>query len=211
MVSHKSNFFILILCFIIALGVTAPMVAQHKMIIGKQTSYKKNSTRPIATKTNLKRLAHQITRGKTTDAEKAKSIFTWIATTIEYDTELRLSKKLQQEIYISETNVIFQVLKRKKALCGGYAFLFKELCIAVGVEAEVVHGFIARGNRQQNTSSQPNHTWNAVKIDGSWKLLDITWAVSHSVQGMAQTFWYDTNPKDFIKTHIPKDLNWKLL
>ncbi|WP_432411977.1 transglutaminase domain-containing protein [Rasiella sp. SM2506] len=201
--------------FLLSVGITTPMTAQGKTIIGKRATHKKshntrNKPKAQPQKANTKNLAEQITRGKTTDAEKAKSIFTWIATTIEYDNELRLNRKLQKEIYTSEANVITQALRRKKALCGGYAFLFQQLCEDVGVKAEIIHGFTVQGTEKKNTSGTPEHTWNAVFLDGQWQLLDITWAVSHGSLKNPQWFWYHTKPSDFIKTHLPQNKKWRL-
>jgi len=213
MVLPKLNYIERLLFLLFLGGFTTYVVAQGKTIIGKQTPYQKHQRIRVqnqSQKINTKNLAQQITRGKTTDAEKAKSIFLWIATTITYDTELRLNRNLQKEIYISEANVISQVLKRKKALCGGYAFLFKQLCTDVGIKAEVVHGFTTQSNEIKNTSGTPEHTWNAVFLNGTWQLLDITWAVSHGSTNKPQWFWYHTKPSDFIKTHLPKEKKWRL-
>jgi transglutaminase/protease-like cytokinesis protein 3 len=156
-------------------------------------------------------LAKQITRYSHTDSEKAEAIFYWIATHISYDTELRLNTSLQKKIYTSETNVVNHVLKRKKALCGGYAFLFQKLCLEVGIQSEVIHGFTKKYNTQPTSRSQPDHTWNAVKLADGWHLLDITWAVSHGSTNKPKMFWYTTKPSDFIKSHYPKEPKWTLL
>ena len=206
---------VLILFLFLSASFTTLVTAQVKNSIGKRTPYKKvrtirNTSKTQTQKANTKNLAQQITKGKNTDTEKARSIFIWISTTIEYDTELRLNQKLQKEIYTSEANVISQALKRKKALCGGYAILFKQLCEDVGIKAEIVHGFTTQGNQVKNTSGAPEHTWNAVYINNTWQLLDITWAVSHGNPNNPQLFWYGTKPSDFIKTHLPQDKKWRL-
>lgn len=204
-----------LLFLLFTMGFTAPIVAQGKTIIGKKTPYKKyrntrSQTKIPSRKTHTKSLAQQITRSKTTDVEKAKSIFIWIATTIQYDTELRLDRNLQKEIYTTEANVITQALRRKKALCGGYAFLFKQLCEDVGIKAEVIHGYTKQGTTLKKTSAIPEHTWNAVFLNGTWELLDITWAISHGNPSAPHWFWYCTKPSDFIKTHVPQEKKWQL-
>ncbi|QIE59543.1 hypothetical protein G5B37_08195 [Rasiella rasia] len=209
----KLQFFTVV--FIVLAGFAAPANAQGKYIIGKRTThseYRKPKVQPKITnlETPTKRLAQKITKGKTTDAQKAESIFLWLATTIEYDNELRLNRKLQKQIYTSKENIIAHVLRRKKALCGGYAFLFEQLCEDVGVKAKSIHGFTLQGGQVKNTSGVPEHTWNAVFIDGSWRLLDITWSVSHGNRQNPQLFWYDTKPADFALTHLPVDKKWLL-
>lgn len=158
----------------------------------------------------LHKLALEITKHHTSEAEKATAIFYWIASTIEYDTSLRLDRKLQKQIYISEEKIIQAVLKRRKALCGGYAFLFQALCKEVGIKAEVIHGY-SKKYIPTSKKRKIDHTWNAVKLNGSWKLLDITMARSMSRTGKPDTFWFDTAPSDFIKTHYPEDIKWALV
>ena len=205
------KFFPCVFFLAIVVGITPYISAQNRNIIGERPIYRsdhitKGETHSIKTKkSNTQKLALEITRGKQTNAEKAKAIFQWITTNIEYDNELRLNRKLQKEIYTSEENVVYHALKRKKALCGGYAFLFKQLCEAIGIKAEVIHGFTKQGNTIHKTSQKPEHTWNAVYLNAEWKLLDITWAVSHGSPGKPRWFWYATKPSDFKKTHVPQN------
>lgn len=161
-------------------------------------------------KIDLNRLARSITDGQRSEEAKSKAIFNWIAANIAYDHTLHTSKTLQKEIYTSEANVVQTALKRKKALCGGYAMLFRDLCAEVGIKAEIVHGYTKLYNGQARTTNKVNHTWNSVKINGQWKLLDITWAKSHSRNARPNLFWYHTSPNDFIKTHYPENKQWTL-
>ena len=52
-----------------------------------------------------------------------------------------------------------------------------------------------------------NHDW-IINDNGDWKLLDITWAKSHGNPNKPNLFWYQTPPKDFIKTHLPENERW---
>jgi transglutaminase/protease-like cytokinesis protein 3 len=156
-------------------------------------------------------LARTITQNSTTDSEKAEAIFYWIANHISYDHELHNSTALQKKIYTSEENVIKHVLARKKALCGGYAFLFKELCERVGITSEVIHGYSKKYTRRSGSNPRVDHSWNAVKLNGKWQLLDVNWAVSQKVNAKINTYWYLTRPEHFIYTHFPQDPKWTLL
>lgn len=210
----KPNLLIIFASSLMIMGTITTSTAQERMIIGKRTTHAKTQrtqtiSKKLPKKSNTLKLAHQITIGKNTDAEKARSIFNWIANTIEYDHELRLNQKLQKEIYISEANVISQALKRKKALCGGYAFLFKKLCADVGIKTEIIHGFTTQPNTYKNTQGKPEHTWNALYLNGEWHLLDITWAISHGTPNKPNWYWYKTNAAEFAKTHLPKDGKWQ--
>lgn len=208
----KLKLLLIILFLFFSAGFTTPMVAQGKNIIGKRTTYKKprknrNQPKSLPQIANTKNLAQKITRGKITDAEKAESIFNWIVNNISYDNELRVDNALQQKIYISEENIITNVLERKKALCGGYAYLFEKLCADVGLQAKVIHGY-TKTPGVQKIPKQANHSWNAIHINGVWQLLDITWAISQSTADAAKSYWYLTPASQFIKTHYPEDREW---
>ncbi len=199
---------------LLSVGFATSVTAQGKNIIGKRSTYKKthitkNDPKTQLQNTDTKSLAQQITNGKTTDAKKAESIFNWIVTNISYDNELRVNNALQKKIYISEEQVISSVLKRKKALCGGYAYLFEKLCADVGLQAKAIHGY-TKTTGVKTIPKQANHSWNAVKINDAWHLLDITWAISQSTAGTAKSYWYLTPPSQFIKTHYPEDSKWAL-
>lgn len=163
--------------------------------------------KPTDLSIDLNRLAQNITKTKSSDPDKARAIFLWITTHISYDYELKLNKPLQKKIYTSKENVLKNVLQRKKALCGGLAFLFQELCKYAEVEAQSIHGF----TKTTTNFQKPNHTWNAVKLSGKWQLLDITWALSVGNTNQPNTQWYLTNPNTFIKSHFPQNPDWALL
>ncbi|QAA82388.1 hypothetical protein EI546_11965 [Aequorivita sp. H23M31] len=179
-------------------------------IIGKResrnTHTKKNETTHLT-----KKLAKAITKNSHSDSEKVYAIYLWIATNIVYDNQLHLNTNLQKKIYVSEENVIRNVLQRRMALCGGFAFLFKDLCGKVGISAEVVHGFTKNYSSGNQDYKKPTHTWNAVKLNGKWQLLDITWAVGYGTPEKPDDFWYFTKPTDFILSHYPENPSWTLL
>lgn len=198
--------------FILLTLFTINSKAQIGSVIGGNSDYKK-----VASKTkpsllfSTERLAYKITRNAKTEKQKVEAISNWIAQNISYDNELRLSKALQKEIYTSEGNVVKNVLERNKALCGGYAFLFESLCNDVGISAVSIHGFTRNYSEEILNREKPNHTWNAVKIDGEWQLLDLTWAISYGNNNTMDDFWIFTKPTDFIYTHYPLEPKWTLL
>jgi len=196
------------ICLFLVFG--GSLFGQNTNIIGKKERRTKNP-KQSETVVLTKKLAQSITKNANTDSEKVYAIYYWIATNISYDNELRLNTDLQKRIYVSEENIIKNALERRKALCGGFAFLFKDLCKNVGVSAEVVHGFTKNYSSKIKDTKSPSHTWNAVKLNGRWELLDITWAVADGTPKNPDSFWYLTNPSDFIYSHYPEDPTWILL
>lgn len=202
---RKQFVFILFLCF----GFSS--FAQIGAVIGNTNRHKEHIAKKYKPAFSTLKLANAITKDATTEKEKVFAIYKWITSNISYDNELRLSSKLQKEFYTSEENVMKKVLERKMALCGGYAFLFKSLCENVGVSAEVVHGFTKDYSGKIQKNKQPTHTWNAVKLNGQWQLLDITWAISYGNKNGPDDYWFLTKPANFILSHYPEDRKWILL
>ncbi|MBK5212266.1 MAG: hypothetical protein JJE55_01235 [Flavobacteriaceae bacterium] len=196
---------------ILLMGFGFNTYGQIGAVIDNNRTYKKSLPKENNASFSTKTLAFKITKNAVTDTEKATAIYKWIAANISYDNELRRNVKLQKEFYISEENVIKKVLERKMALCGGFAFLFKNLCEDVGISAEVVHGYTKDYTGRARKSKKPDHTWNAIKLNGKWQLLDITWAISNGSGNRPDDFWFLTRPSDFIYSHYPEDEKWILL
>ncbi|MCB0281998.1 MAG: hypothetical protein KDF60_05405 [Calditrichaeota bacterium] len=139
--------------------------------------------------------------------EKVRAIFRWISRNIEYDVDAFLNRK-------KITDDPIEVLKRGKAVCGGYAHLFKYMCLAAGIKSEVIVGW----SRAFGEISSPdaNHAWNAVQIDQTWYLLDVTWGAGYmnEQQQFIRKFndhYFLTEPEQFIFDHFPEDEFWQLL
>ena len=108
-----------------------------------------------------------------------------------------------------------KVLRRRIAVCDGYAKLFKTLCEYSGIQSEVITGY-AKNNTERSLRFRTNHTWNAVRIDSVWHLLDVTWAsgyVNYGEQFVQRTdeSYFLPSPKVFFNDHYPEDLRWSLL
>jgi len=161
---------------------------------------------PSATRT-IPSLAAYLVRPARDDRERARAIFRWIASNIAYDPALR-----------NEVPNAATVLKRRSAVCSGYSVLFKALAEAAGLEAEVITGH-SRGagyqaGRRVDASSE--HAWNAVRIRGSWGLLDCTWAAgwmddSGRLVRRFTDHYFLTPPEVFVDDHFPEDSHWQLL
>ncbi|MCP4443558.1 MAG: hypothetical protein GY810_32040 [Aureispira sp.] len=152
-------------------------------------------------------LADYLSQGASTELEKARIAFSWIANNIKYDDD-----GFNSEDYgdLSPENV----LKTNVAVCSGFSTLYEELCKELGLEAKSISGYskgysYTRGEVFDETT----HAWNAVKVDGKWKLLDPTWGSSsaQNVNGKAvstskfKPYWFDTDPYEFLFKHLPED------
>lgn len=169
-------------------------------------------------------LARLIDAGFSTPSQKVRAIYAWITSHIAYSTAV--FKAPMKYVYSpdpldtaavwpsGDEMVARKVMRRRTALCDGYARLFKVLCDYTGIEAAVILGY-GRGGRGDG-KFRTNHTWNAVKLDSTWALLDVTWAsgyVTYADEFVAarNDYYYLTPPQDFIGDHCPEDLHWTLL
>ncbi len=177
-----------------------------------------------ATQLTPAELSSLLTAGKTTELEKVSAIFHWITGNIDYRSSFPVRKGSRKEASVEDdTSTVLKplnervseiVLRNRMAVCDGYARLFKTLCDYAGIRAVIVTGFV-RNQGRGGPRFQSNHSWNAVMIDGQWKLLDATWATGYVAQGQfVRHFdpdYFLTDPRDMIYTHYPENPRWTLL
>ena len=113
------------------------------------------------------------------------------------------------------------VFARRAGVCEGYARLMVALGKAAGVEIAFVTGYIRDSSRRLAISDDPwdtssrealegvGHAWNAVKLDGQWYLMDVTW--DDPTKGENSTTYLFVPPKLMAFDHYPEDTNWQLL
>ncbi|MBA2498439.1 MAG: hypothetical protein H0V30_01800 [Chitinophagaceae bacterium] len=169
-------------------------------------------------------LAEKLTAHHQTDLDKTKAIFYWITENISY----KVNRYVPNRFFVSyeeedtgalkplDERIAINVLRRREAVCDGYARLFKTLCDYAGLQSVVIHGY-ARTNDGRKSPFRPNHSWNAILLDDKWFLLDVTWA-SGFIDSRLNTYvartdekYFLTSPSQFIADHYPEDIQWTLL
>ena len=177
---------------------------------------------------NLPRLAHNLTDNLSTDVEKFRAIYTWVCTNIEGDyggfrkNSARRSRHQNDSLEQYKWNTSFscqvfkKLVKEKKTICTGYAYLVKNLANLANINCEIIDGF---GRNESSVASElkyPNHSWNAVQLNNKWYLCDATWS---SGACNLNTFAFEFNyidgyfladPEFFAKDHFPNDASWFL-
>lgn len=99
-----------------------------------------------------KKLLGKIIKKKMTDYEKELAVYEWITKNIKHDDGMMTV--IRETAGGTETPQ--GVLSVKKAVCVGYATTFRMLMQMMDIDCMVVH------------ESELGHTWNLVKINGSW-------------------------------------------
>ena len=159
---------------------------------------------------SFEELAFNLIKPKWNDLMKTRAIFYWIATNINYDKEgLRNGFWI---VYPSNYKIANDTYKFRKGVCSGYSYLFKFMCDTVGVKSKVIDGFSRTEFYEAGLPiKSSNHAWNAVNIDGVWKLLDVTWANSTAIDEKCNDYYFLTKPEEFVTNHLPENKEWQLL
>jgi transglutaminase/protease-like cytokinesis protein 3 len=192
---------------IVATVFTGEAVAQNRY--EEVDSYALNA--PESATRSIANLSRYLTAPFTQDHEKARAIFCWIAHNISYDVEGFFSGSTSS----SDTR---DVLQSRSSVCAGYSSLFGELGRAAGLDVETVNGY-AKGFSYQPgdpIGGTSNHAWNAVRLGGTWKLIDCTWGAgsvdnAHAFIKNYEPYFFCTNPEEFVYRHLPDNPRWQLL
>ena len=166
---------------------------------------------PASAEATVESLAAYLIEPAENDREKARAIFRWITENIDYNVEVFFKGGT------GATNAE-DVLKSRKSVCYGYSDIFLSLAREAGLEAVRISGY-GKGYGYlpgKNFSGPANHAWNAVKINGSWYLMDSTWGAGYVSGDKKYVRKFDdhffmTPPSQFIYDHFPEDARWQLL
>lgn len=147
------------------------------------------------------------------DLEKVYGIYTYIASTFEYDlvrAKQILKNEIKRELYITE------VMSKKKGVCGDFATLFKLMADSLHVPCFRVDGYSLTGRIFHPVKQKRiNHAWNVVKIDGNWYPVDVTFGMqNYTNSDLNRTHvWYGfllQNKKWFSLVHLAVDPDFQL-
>nr|WP_315151550.1 transglutaminase domain-containing protein [uncultured Flavobacterium sp.] len=172
-------------------------------------------------------LANKIKQDFTSESDKARAVFTWMALNISYDMEAYLNPKPSKsfsfkneekkylKLYKIRNKEINTVFRKHKGVCSGYSLLYYHLASLVGLHAQIIDG-----DSKTKTSDigkkrvEMNHAWNAVMIDGIWRLVDVTWGAGETINEnnlwvkKFKPIYFDTDPKMFFANHLPVSKIW---
>lgn len=146
-----------------------------------------------------------ICRPYRSDVQRLRAIFTWVAEVICWEEDFESDGTVDTR----------RVIQQKRACAEEYAVLVMEMCGAVGLHCEVVRGYLKTPGEipETNMLPRPNHWWNAVLVDGEWRMMDCCLAspsnpkrgLYSSVGNSSADFWYFlTRPSEICWTHMPE-------
>ncbi len=108
------------------------------------------------------------------------------------------------------------MLTERRSVCEGFARLYEAVGKDCGLQVEHIAGQVkGLGYRLGLPQAKASHAWNAVKIDGKWELLDVTWGAGATIgndwQRRFTEHYFLTPPAEFVYDHFPEDPKWQLL
>ncbi len=114
---------------------------------------------------NHAKIAAHLTKDLTTDREKARAIYSWIAQNVEYDTELYYSS---DRMYQSSKEIVSETLTNRKGVCLHYSELFLAMTQAIGLQSSMIGGYT---RDVFGDISKRGHAWNSLQIDSNYYLV----------------------------------------
>ena len=148
-----------------------------------------------------------INKNFTKPVHKARAVFYWIANNISYDWDAYTSGLIKTSWDYKKDAL--QTFGDRKGVCDHYSSLFQYMLEQCGLEAMKISGYSKIWPDARVNTLRTDHAWNAVKINGNWKLMDVTWASEDD--GDMEYFWFDTPPEKFIYSHLPSDTAYQFL
>ncbi|KAL8840832.1 MAG: hypothetical protein Q9176_003679 [Flavoplaca citrina] len=160
-----------------------------------------NSLPPMTTPASLAQ--GYVCRPYRSDAQRLRAIFTWVSEKISWE-----------EDFEGEVDTR-RVIQMRRGCAEEVAVLVAEMCLAMGLHAEVVRGYLKSPGEAIDLDSvpRPNHWWNAVIVDNGWRILDCSLAsptnpkrANYSCAGpqIAESGWFLARPLEACYTHVPQ-------
>lgn len=140
----------------------------------------------------IKEQAKTVTAGKTSDRDKAKAIYDYVAKNVSYDVE-----KYENDDFNWDDSAL-KTLETKTGVCQDYAYLAIAMLRANDIEARFVEG-------RAGGIFPGRHAWVEANLDGEWVTMDPTWGSGYLKDGkFVPTFnedYFDPDMNAFKKTH----------
>lgn len=175
-------------------------------------------------------LTKTLTAGYPEKLVKVRAIFIWITHNIAYDyqfinkgksvegPECKTGANCDAILQDWENAYLHKILKRKKAVCDGYATLFRRMCAIAGIRSEKIDGYTKTKYYEVGNAGSVDHTWNAVWLDSTYFLLDVTWAAGgcgerdngklRPFRKKYNNYYWFTSFHDLARNHYPEEKKW---
>ena len=161
-----------------------------------------NSLPPMANSASLAQ--GYVCRPYRSDVQRLRAIFTWVS-----------EKVAWEEDFEGEVDSR-RVIQMRRGCSEEVAVLVSEMCLSVGLHAEIVRGYLKSPGEpiECDSDPRPNHWWNAVIVDGCWRIMDCSLAsptnpkrgrYSSTGSQTAENGFFLVRPMESCYTHIPSN------
>jgi hypothetical protein len=164
-------------------------------------------------KNNVAEIADAITRKFSSNEEKARAIFYWIANNIAIDP--KAVKNLDQKFKLPE-----KVIELRKATPLGFSLLVQEMCSYAKIRCLSVDGYVKNFATEINEKAdEKNYSWNVVQLGQSpetWYYIDACRAsgfVDKKFTAFTKQFtsqYFFAEKKLFNLVYFPDNMAWQL-
>ena len=161
-----------------------------------------NSLPPMTNPSSL--VQGYVCRPYRSDVQRLRAIFTWVS-----------EKVAWEEDFEGEVDSR-RVIQMRRGCSEEVAVLVSEMCSGAGLHSEVVRGYLKSPGEviEHDSHPRPNHWWNAVVVDGAWRIMDCSLAsptnpkrsqYSSAGHQVAENGWFLARPMEICYTHIPSN------
>jgi hypothetical protein len=130
----------------------------------------------IAVNNEARKVIAAIIKPDMNDYEKEKAVHDYLVVNTQYD----LSQNVPE---VSHTP--YGALINKTAVCNGYSDSFKIFMDMLGIPCDVVYGMAKLPSGEAQA-----HSWNRVRLDGDYYLVDVTWDDPTPDRGQLVSYQY---------------------
>lgn len=168
---------------------------------------KKALSLPDSLTKTTQEIADYINTNFTTDKDKVRAIFIWVASNIQYDIE----NMFAINFYEKKDVKISKALQTRKGICENYAAVFNDICTKSNIKSFVIEGY----TKQNGFTDYIPHAWCAALIDSAWYMFDPAWGSGYVNGGKffknINNNYFKAAPSTMIKSHMPFDYLWQFL
>ena len=180
--------------------------------VNKASVDKALSSLPKRESTTLENMSIAMKKAQTkyslNEAESAYLVYKWLSENIKYDCYNYVHNSIDYEVEDSYS--------KGEGVCYHFSSLFYIMCESLGLEVILESGYSKGSSYVIGRVPGINHSWNVVKIDSVYYLIDVTWGSGTCNGGdtftkMFTDFYFGPAPEAFIRRHLPIDNKWQLL
>ncbi|KAL9110767.1 MAG: hypothetical protein Q9227_004759 [Pyrenula ochraceoflavens] len=164
-----------------------------------------SSLPPVLTSAALAQ--NYVCRPHRSEVQRLRAIFTFVSEKITWDDDFEDGGPVDTR----------RVIQSKRGSSLEVACLVHEMCSAIGITSSVVRGYLKAPGEELDLDAnhqRPNHNWNAVIVEGCWRIMDCSLAspthprrflYSSTSSQMADGWYFLARPMEICFTHVPAD------